>query len=117
MREISWSHCVSASLAFPLRSQCHQAPRTLQILPLIALALRRRSWSDGVRERLTLTAAGSYAGLFVLLLTQAVRGQSVVAPDGLTLTLIAGWAGLTAIVARWSVAGWPTVSQPLATVR
>ena len=63
----------------------------LQILPLIALGLRRRSWSEAVRQRLTLTAAGSYAGLFVLLLSQALRGQSVLAPDAVTLALLASW--------------------------
>jgi hypothetical protein len=75
----------------------------LQILPLIALGLRRRSWSEGVRQRLTLTAAASYFGLFVLLFSQALRGQSVLAPDAVTIALLGLWAAITAIAARWSV--------------
>ena len=74
----------------------------LQILPLIAVGLRRRSLSERVRERLTLTAAGSYAGLFLLLLSQALRGQSILAPDVVTVALLASWVVITAIAARWS---------------
>ena len=74
----------------------------MQILPLIALALRRRRWHETVRQRLTLTAAGSYAGLFALLLSQALRGQSLVSPDVVTLALVVLWAGLTAVAVRLS---------------
>ena len=74
----------------------------MQILPLIALGLRRRRWNESVRQRLTLTAAGSYAGLFALLLSQALRGQSLASPDVVTLALVVVWAGLTAVGARLS---------------
>ena len=37
-----------------------------------------------------------------LLLSQALRGQSVLAPDGVTLALLASWVTLTIIAARWS---------------
>ena len=86
----------------------------LQILPLIALGLRRRSWSERVRQRLTLTAAASYAGLFLLLLSQALRGQSVVAPDAVTITLLALWAAITAIAARWSLVENSSIAQHVA---
>jgi hypothetical protein len=89
----------------------------LQILPLTALGLRRRSWSDRVRQRLTLTAAASYAGLFLLLLSQALRGQSVLAPDALTVALLASWVAITAIAARWSLVGSSSTAQRVAHVR
>ncbi|MFK0243846.1 hypothetical protein ACIQUM_04045 [Amycolatopsis azurea] len=81
----------------------------LQALPLLALALgvlaaRYPRLRDGVlRLRLVVIAGVGYAGLLALLTWQALRGQSIVAPDGQTLTafalLIAGVAvsGLIAI--------------------
>ena len=74
----------------------------LQILPLIAVGLRRRSLSEGVRQRLTVTAAASYFGLFVLLFSQALRGQSILAPDAVMIALAASWVVITAAAARWS---------------
>jgi hypothetical protein len=74
----------------------------LQALPLVALVLTRRRLSEPVRVRLTITAAGSYAGLFVILLSQALRGQPFLAPDALTLALLAAWAFGTAAVASVS---------------
>ena len=53
----------------------------MQLLPVISLALRRRNWPEATRVRLIVTAAGSYTALFVVLLVQALRGQSVVDPD------------------------------------
>ncbi|EMD23352.1 hypothetical protein [Amycolatopsis azurea] len=81
----------------------------LQALPLIALALgllatRYPRLRDGVlRLRLVVIAGIGYAGLLALLTWQALRGQSIVAPDGSTLTafalLVAGvaFSGLIAI--------------------
>ncbi|WP_425145433.1 hypothetical protein [Deinococcus sp.] len=58
----------------------------LQVMPLVYLLLRRRrAWTRGQRLGLIWTAAGAYLGLIGLLLWQALRGQSVVAPDGPTL--------------------------------
>jgi hypothetical protein len=68
----------------------------LQLLPIVALVLARRKVSDLVRVRLTIIAATSYIALFGILLTQALRGQSVLAPDGLTLTLLGVWMVATA---------------------
>ena len=83
----------------------------MQVLPLLALGLRRRSWSDGVRQRLTLTAAASYASLFLVLLVQALRGQSVLAPDGVTFAMLATWVALTTIAARWSFVECSSMAQ------
>ncbi|MFD5094369.1 hypothetical protein ACFWMR_27465 [Amycolatopsis thailandensis] len=81
----------------------------LQALPLLALALGvlaaryPRLRDDVVRLRLVVIAGVGYAGLLALLTWQALRGQSIVAPDGATLTafalLIAGvaFSGLIAI--------------------
>ncbi|MEU3625431.1 hypothetical protein BS329_22305 [Amycolatopsis coloradensis] len=81
----------------------------LQALPLFALALGvlaaryPRLRDDVVRLRLVVIAGVGYAGLLALLTWQALRGQSIVDPDGPTLTalvlLIAGvaFSGLNAI--------------------
>jgi hypothetical protein len=71
----------------------------LQCLPLLWVLLRRTRWSETARARLVQTAAGSYAGLFAILLWQALRGESVVAPGDLTLGVLAAWAISTAAVA------------------
>ena len=46
--------------------------------------------------RLVLALSASYAALFGMLLWQALRGQSVTNPDGVTLVAMASWAILTA---------------------
>ena len=57
----------------------------MQILPLLALALRRRRSTESARVRLVMVAVASYAALFATLLWQALRGQSLVQPDGATI--------------------------------
>ncbi|HET6288266.1 MAG TPA: hypothetical protein VFG15_16150 [Amycolatopsis sp.] len=81
----------------------------LQALPLLALVLGvlaaryPRLRDDVLRLRLVVIAGVGYAGLLALLTWQALRGQSIVAPDSPTLTafalLVAGVAisGLIAI--------------------
>jgi hypothetical protein len=86
----------------------------MQVLPLVALALRRRS-TETARVRLVFTAAGSYATLFAILLWQALRGQSLVQSDGATIAALATWAILTAGVA-WLVAGRRTATSSQAAV-
>jgi hypothetical protein len=62
----------------------------LQALPLFALFLRRFSQRDETtRTRLVLIASAGYAGLLALVTWQALRGQSLIAPDGLTLSVFA----------------------------
>ncbi|MFL1426448.1 MULTISPECIES: hypothetical protein [unclassified Nocardiopsis] len=71
---------------------------------LIALAGRHpRLADDAVRTRLVLVASGSYAGLLALLTWQALRGQSVVAPDALTLGAAAALAAATAAGTWWAL--------------
>jgi hypothetical protein len=71
----------------------------LQVLPVVAFLLARRGLRDTARVRLTVTAAVSYAALFGLLLWQALRGQSVLAPDALTVALLVAWAVATTTAA------------------
>lgn len=79
----------------------------LQLLPLLPLALAALSRRfpvlapERVRQGLTLTAGGLYAGVFALVLWQALRGQSLVRPDGPTLAaagvlVVLGLAGAAA---------------------
>ncbi|MFF3323123.1 hypothetical protein [Streptomyces sp. NPDC002889] len=73
----------------------------LQLLPLlvmvlIALAPRyTRLTDERVRLRLVLLASGVHASVFILLLWQALRGQPLNHPDGVTL----GVAGLILVAA------------------
>jgi hypothetical protein len=63
----------------------------LQILPLIGLALARLGpdWlSMRVRSRLVGVAAAFWIALTLLLTWQALRGQSLIAPDALTLSAL-----------------------------
>lgn len=74
----------------------------VQVLPLVAVALRRR-WPAATQVRIVAAAAGSQMTLFMLLLWQALRGQSVVAPDTSTTTALAAWMLLT-IAGLWIAA-------------
>jgi len=63
----------------------------LQGLPLLALGLAtltRGRVAASTRLRLVLLASAAWAALTALLLWQALRGQSVVHPDGLTWTAV-----------------------------
>jgi hypothetical protein len=73
----------------------------VQALALMAVGLRRWRRPETVRVWALLTAAASYASLFLLLLWQALRGQSVVSPDATALVSIAIWAVVTALVLGW----------------
>ena len=50
---------------------------TLQVLPLLVLALRRRGWPERLRIGAAVGFGVAYAGLYVSLLVQALRGQPV----------------------------------------
>jgi hypothetical protein len=69
----------------------------IQALAILALVLRWWRRPDSDRVRLVVTGAASYASLFGLLLWEAQRGESVVAPDATALTSLALWAALTAL--------------------
>jgi hypothetical protein len=71
----------------------------IQVLALIGVGLRRRP--DAVRVRVVLVAAASYASLFLLLLWQALRGQSIAAPDAAALVSLVIWAVITVLVLGW----------------
>jgi hypothetical protein len=58
-----------------------------------------------------LAAAASYVSLFFLLLWEALRGQSVVAPDATALASFAIWAVVTALVLGWIGLGSRGVSR------
>jgi hypothetical protein len=73
----------------------------LQVLPVIALLLWRRRIEDRRRARLVVVAGGSYAALFLMLIWQALRGQALVCPDTLTVSVFVVWAALTAGMAVW----------------
>jgi len=77
----------------------------MQLLPLLALASRRLRASRAQRARLVLSLAGSYLGLFGILLWQALRGQSLLAPDARTATALLGWAALSVVL------GWASVRR------
>jgi hypothetical protein len=91
----------------------------LQALPLFAFALalagRRfaRLRSDRVRTRLIGVFGFAYAGFTVLITWQALRGQSLVHPDALTLAAGAVLLVLAAIGAAW--AGIGADRSPIAT--
>jgi hypothetical protein len=65
----------------------------IQLLPLVGwLMLRRRNGqSDRNQTRLAFAAAASYLGFVGILTWQALRGQSLVAPDSATLVALAIW--------------------------
>jgi len=77
----------------------------LQALPLLALATRRRRWSEAQRARLIVAAGASYAGLVALLLWQALRGQALLAPDAVTAAALLGWLGLSLALGWLALAG------------
>ena len=75
----------------------------MQVLPLLGFALTRpwavRRWSQRTRTRLVWTAGASYLGLTVFVTWQALRGQSIVAPDPLTLAVAAAGAAIALTLA------------------
>lgn len=77
----------------------------LQVLPLLALGLRRTRRSEPERVRLVKVAAASYATLVALLLLQALRGQSLLSPDAITGLGLASWLGASGLAAAWAQ-GW-----------
>jgi hypothetical protein len=71
----------------------------IQAFALVAMGLRRWPRPEATRVKALFAAAASYASLFVLLLWQALRGQSLSAPDGAAVAGMILWATLTALVA------------------
>ncbi len=72
----------------------------LQVLPFLGwlLMLGSFSWlSTRHRVALVWTGALSYLGLVAILTWQALRAQSIIAPDALTLQALAILLGVTAL--------------------
>jgi hypothetical protein len=83
----------------------------LQALPVLVVLLRRRGWPESRRVRAVIVAGASYAGLFAVLLAQALRGQSILRPDAITLAMLAAVA--VAVTAAWmGTGGRRTVAVP-----
>ena len=76
----------------------------LQALPLLALWLRRRRLSERQRGRLLTVGGLAYAGVLAVLLWQALRAQSLVAPDAWTLGAVALLTGAATVATRLTVA-------------
>lgn len=81
----------------------------LQVMILLALVLVLlasrvpRLRDDGVRLRVVCVAGPAYTGLTLLTVWQALRGHSVVAPDALTLAVLAALAAGTALGLAWAL--------------
>ena len=73
----------------------------LQLLPVLALLLSRRRVDDARRARLVIVAGSSYGSLLLIMLWQALRGQSLVGPDALTVGVFAIWVVATGVAAVW----------------
>lgn len=94
---LGWS-TVAGDLRIPHFIGLH----ALQVLPFIGWLLQRRRFTGlgmGHRVALVLTCGLSYLALLVLLTLQALRGQSIVAPDALTLQAFAALISATALAA------------------
>jgi len=62
----------------------------IQVIPFLGWLVRRR------QTRFAITAAASYLGFIAILTWQALRGQSIIDPDRITLLVLAVWLGATA---------------------
>ncbi|MAU01074.1 MAG: hypothetical protein CL608_28345 [Anaerolineaceae bacterium] len=72
----------------------------LQLIPLLGIFVNRRfgkRLSDGRRTALVAIGGFGYLGFVLLLLWQALRAQSLIAPDGLTLVVLAGLLGVASL--------------------
>jgi hypothetical protein len=70
----------------------------LQVLPILAITLPR-ALGEADRLRIVLVAGATYAAGTALALWQALRGQSVIHPDAITITVV----GVTAVLAAMSL--------------
>lgn len=86
----------------------------MQILPFLGWAIMRRHYRMTTQIRLAFVTAASYATLLVIVWWQALRGQSIVAPDDRTLAALAIWMTAT-IVAIFMARGANAVHTAHAT--
>lgn len=73
----------------------------IQVLALFVIALRRWRRPESIRVRAVLAFATSYALLFVLLLWEALRGHSLIAPDGLATAALGIWTAASIVALGW----------------
>ena len=88
----------------------------LQALPIVALLLGLARFRGKVRERLVVVAAASYAGIFGILLVQALRGVPLIAPDAATIVQLATWAIATAVAASLALFGTAQQTRAMTTI-
>ncbi|GGN27893.1 hypothetical protein GCM10011609_83510 [Lentzea pudingi] len=69
----------------------------LQVLPVVIALLGARA-----NTKLAWVVSGSFLGIFLLVTWQALRGQSLVQPDGTTLLALAGIIVATALGVVWA---------------
>ncbi|MET9231882.1 hypothetical protein [Lentzea sp. NPDC003310] len=69
----------------------------LQVLPLLIALLGHRA-----NTKVAWVLSGSFLGIFLLVTWQALRGQSLVQPDGTTLLALAGIVVATALGLVWA---------------
>jgi hypothetical protein len=69
----------------------------LQVLPLLVALLGHRA-----NTKLAWVLSGSFLGIFLLVTWQALRGQSLIQPDGTTLLALAGIIVATALGVVWA---------------
>lgn len=81
----------------------------LQALPLLAmlLTLLARRWTrlrdDTVRARIIIVGGLSYTAVLALLTWQALRGQPLIRPDGLTLTALSALLVASSVSVLWAL--------------
>lgn len=109
---LGWS-TVAGDLRIPHFVGMH----ALQVIPLFLIAVELLSRRvavfrrEAVRFRLVLIVTGAYSAVLALLTWQALRGQSIVQPDALTLV-----AGAAIAVIALAAAGVAVLRRPVAEV-
>ena len=77
----------------------------LQILPLVALAMKRR-FPDREAARAVRAAGFSYGALVLILLVQALQGEALFQPGATTLAMLGTWGIATATGVWLSTRQW-----------
>ncbi|GAB2985535.1 hypothetical protein [Saccharothrix stipae] len=89
----------------------------LQVMVVLALGVAALGVAERARTRLIGVAALGYAGLFALLVWQAMRGEALVHPGGTTWAALGGLVAVVAAGAGWALrsaaAAAPPVRQPV----
>lgn len=89
----------------------------LQVMILLALGLAALGLAERVRTRLVAVAALGYAGLFAVLVWQALRGEPLVHPGATTWAALGGLAVVVAagagLALRSGTAARPPARQPV----